>query len=95
MDAGDQEGYVLTKPFVLPEGSLYLNADATHGQIQVEVTDAAGESLPGFSRSEIIGGNNASIAVRWNDATLANIADQVVRLRFRARNAKLYSYWVE
>lgn len=100
LDAGAEEGYLLTKPFILPEGELHLNVDATGGEVRVEITDEGGRqpkelSLQNLNCSESITGDNLSVPVKWKNANLAEIAGQMVRLRFLARNAKLYSYWFE
>ena len=90
LDADDEEGYVLTKPFMLPGGNLYLNVDAAHGQVRAEIIseDELRSSLP-------IAGDHATVEVRWAVGDLADVIGQMVRLRVYARNAKLYSYWFE
>jgi hypothetical protein len=93
LEAGDEEGYILTKPFVLPEGHLYLNVDANGGQVTAEIADESERSIPGYSRSTPVTGDNTSVVVRWKDNSLAKIAGQMIRLRLCARNARLYSYW--
>jgi hypothetical protein len=95
LDAGDEEGYILTKPFVLPEGDLYVNVDASGGQVTAEIADESGRSIPGYSRSMPITGDNLSVRMRWKDNSLASIAGRAMRLRLYARNARLYSYWFE
>jgi len=95
LNAGEEEGCVVTKPFLLFEGALHLNVDATGGEVKVEVTDENGKSLSGFNRSQPITGDNLSVGVKWKGVRLADIAGQSIRLRFHARNARLYSYWFE
>lgn len=95
LDAGNDEGYILTKPFVLPEGDLYLNADARDGRVKAEIVDDDGLPLSGYYSSQPIAGDNLSTMVKWTDGNLGNIAGKRARLRLYAQNAKLYSYWFE
>ncbi len=37
LDAGKEEGQILTKPFSLPDGKLFINANARDGHLRVEV----------------------------------------------------------
>lgn len=65
MDAGSDEGWLLTKPLKLKDKTLHVNADASRGYLLVEIMDVVqqkpirfepqfryglGGSLPGFSR---------------------------------------------
>jgi hypothetical protein len=105
LDAGETEGHVLTKPFVLPPGQLHLNADATPpspplhkggmGGVWVTVCDAEGKPLPGFEQSFPITGDRCRAMVRWNPGRLSQLRGRTVRLRFTLRQAKLFSYWFE
>jgi len=95
LNAGDGEGYILTKAFVLPEGDLHLNVDATYGQVRAEITGENGLALSGFHSSQPIVGDHVSVKTRWENVSLANIIGQTVKLRLYARKARLYSYWFE
>jgi len=95
LDAGEQGGSVLTKPFVLPGGELYLNTDASSGQVHMTVCDAAGEPLQGFERSQPLTGDHPKISVQWNNGKLDKLSGQTIRLRFTVQRGKLFSYWFE
>ena len=47
--AGPREGTVVTKPFVLDGPSLVVNVDAKYGAFAVEVLDAEGAAIPGYT----------------------------------------------
>ena len=93
LDAEEKEGYILTKPFILFGSELLLNVDATNGEINVDVTDVDGNLIKGFNHSQPITGNRLSAIVKWKNASLSDIAGQLIRLRINMRSAKLYSFW--
>ena len=95
LDADDQEGSVLTKPFVMPEGELHVNVDASDGEVWVEVTDEKPQSLEGFKRSNFIEGDHTDVMVSFGKCNIKNLAGQMMRLQIYARNSKLYSFWFE
>ena len=92
LDAGEVEGIVLTKPFTLPGGKLFVNVDAPHGSLRVEALDM-GEQVVAVSSP--LGGDLPREEVKWEDGTLEALEGQKVALRFRLRDASLYSYWLE
>ena len=53
LEAGPQAGTVTTKPFALKGARLQLNVDARNaGQLRVEVLDAVGREVPGYSGND-------------------------------------------
>ena len=99
-----REGIIVTRPF-FPEGNrLVINAKVeTGGYIEVEVTDAAGKVLPGFSRKECdtFTGDKVRHLVTWRerpDAEFIKYAPQdaywpgYYKLNFYMRKASLYSF---
>jgi len=95
LDAGDKEGNVLTKPFVMPEGELHLNVDASKGEVWVEVTDEEGLSHEDLNRSELVRGDQHNAIVRFGGTNIKSLSGRMIRLRIHARNTKLYSFWFE
>ena len=98
VDAGDTEGVLLTKPLLWRGSSLWINADATNGELLVEVLDENGDPLENWSRSVVvpIAEDGVRQAVNWNSAgELANLKGQLVRLRFHLRDAEFYAFWSE
>ncbi|MDQ2947690.1 MAG: hypothetical protein M3Y27_17440 [Acidobacteriota bacterium] len=88
-------GEMLTRPFTFTGKDLELNyATSAAGSIRVEILDAAGKSIPGFSLSdaqEIIGDHIARL-VGWKiGSNLAELANKTIRLHFVMKDADLYS----
>ena len=88
-----ERGVVETVPLETTGNRLEINADATGGEIAVEVLDAEGEVQPGFSSEacDAIDGDSLSHQVRWEGRDLSGIR-RPFRLRFVMRNAKLYAF---
>ena len=94
LDAGDEAGTLLTRPFVLPEGTLYVNTDTEKGALQVTVCDDKGQPIKGFELSQEIHSDTTAAAVSWSDAKLQDLRGRNVELRFTLQNGKLFSYWI-
>ena len=88
-------GELLTNVFTLPGGSLEINyATSSAGEIVIEIQDADGKTIPGFSLldSQVIIGNEIKRTVQWNGSEdLSSIAMKPVRLRIQMKDANLYS----
>ncbi|MEZ6045994.1 MAG: hypothetical protein R3C11_10530 [Planctomycetaceae bacterium] len=50
----NEPGWIITKPFQLDGNQLELNANASHGSLKVEILDAEGNTIPGYSAEEAI-----------------------------------------
>jgi len=92
LDAGSDEGRLLTEPFALSAKQLHVNVDASSGSLQAELLDERGEVL---ATSEIISGDHAHVALKWQGAGPAQLKRRKVSLRFLLKKASLYSYWLE
>lgn len=93
LDAGDTVGWVETT--VLNPGKacgLEVNADAAGGRFRVEVLDANGQPLPGYTVNDtiLIDSDNVRHVARWQETE--RLPAQPFRLRFRYSNSKLFSY---
>ena len=101
MDAGEEEGTVLTKPFRCAGEELVINAAARGGYVAVAMLDEAGQHIgdyfTGFKKIDcaLFDGDSVRHKVTWRDNTsLASLKGQVIRLKFYLRNAQLYSFAV-
>mgnify|MGYP002623200308 FL=1 len=97
--SGDDGGELITKPFTFQGNSLVLNF-VTHdgGMIGVEVQDANGRPVSGFdlAASAELKGDEIGQTVSWSgDGKFGNLSGQLVRLRFRLKNADLFSMQVK
>ncbi len=99
LEAGDQVGTVTTKPFRLDGGRLQLNVDArSKGQVRVELLNAAGTPLPGYSGGDAPwhrGVDNLRFEPSWkHQPSLSALKGQVIRLRMHMKQARLYAVHV-
>jgi len=92
MDAGPAEGSLLTRPLMAAANALYVNADASKGELTAEILDAEGRTIPGFSRADCrpMRSNSVRQRITWTGA--ASFAGKPVRVKFHLRQASLYSF---
>ena len=68
---------------------------SSRGWLNVEVLDASGHTLWGYSKAEAdrLMFNDIAQAVTWNgDGDLSSLRGRNVRLRFIGQSAKLYAF---
>jgi hypothetical protein len=87
-------GVLVTRKIRWPGGNLLLNADARGGQLTVRVSDARRKVLPGFGYDDCLplDGDGVAQQVTWQNASLASLTGQVIRLEFLLQNADLYTF---
>ena len=96
---GGECGTILTKPFELKGEDVYINADATWGEIYSEIFDAEtqrpheGFWVPGEEPSPFTG-DSTNAKIRWKYPHDL-VFEKPVRLKFYLRQARLYSFWIE
>ncbi len=88
-------GAMITKPFTFSGKELVMNfATSAAGSVWVEIQDAAGKPIEGYTledADENIGDEIARV-VTWRDsADVSALAGKPVRLRFKMKDADLYS----
>jgi len=93
--AGYEEGELITKPLRFAGAKLELNYSTSGaGRIRVEIQDAAGQPIPGFTLEDCspVQGDTIAGFVTWKDgADVSRLSGQPVRLRFVVNEADLYS----
>ena len=90
LDAGRERGRVRTVQFRVPEGKLFVNADAGLGRLQVEALDAKGKLV---TESVPLNSDKTRHEVQWTKGGLAKLPGRVMSLRFKIQDASLYSFW--
>jgi hypothetical protein len=93
--ASVQGGELLTKPLRFEGDRLTINfATSAVGSIKVEIQDAAGKPIPGFTLEDCPPhfGDAIERAVAWEHGPdVGRLAGQPIRLRFVLKDADLYS----
>ena len=92
MDAGNEPGKFITKPFKAEGTRLKVNIDAEEGILSVTAIDLEGNML---ACSKTITGDKTDITVEWDKSCLSCYKGQIIRLEFILKNASLYSFWFE
>jgi hypothetical protein len=100
LDAGDEEGVLVTRPVVFSGKHLFVNADCDQGELRVEllrddVMDSIDRTVPiiePFSRGNCspVRADATLQQVKWANA----LVGQKVRFRFFLKRGRLYSFWV-
>ena len=95
LDAGEEPGILVTKPFVHPGGSLFVNVDAQGGRLQATFLDENGSPFDKDIRSEPVSADLLSGRLDFGQTPPESLAGKTVRLQFELSHAKLYSFWFE
>ncbi len=90
-----KKGVLLTRPFILPDGDLHLNADARGGAVTVALCSADATPVGGLERSSPIFGDVLNGVVHWGRPIPGGLRGKSVRLRFYIKRTDLYAYWWE
>ena len=94
--AGLSGGELVTRPLVFQGRELTMNyATSAAGSLQVEIQDAAGRAMPGFSLAESpeIFGDRIDGSLAWKGrADPGSLAGRPIRLRVVLKDADLYSF---
>jgi hypothetical protein len=92
---GASRGLITTLPLEGAQGPLRLNfRTTTSGSVKVEVLDAQGEVLPGYSEADCdaLQGDEIDRAVSWGAVTTLPTFPCELRLRFILQDASIYSF---
>jgi len=97
--AGEAGGSLTTKPFRLDGKQMELNVVApSGGEIRVEILDADGRPLRGFSGPQAARGagiDDLRWRPKWEGAEdLSSLDGRVIRLRIHLKQAKLFAFQV-
>ena len=89
-------GRILTPCITFSGTRLELNTDCgAQGEMRVEIRDRANGVLPGFSMADCdpVDLNSLRAVVRWRGVSdLRQFAGVPIRLHFRLRKSRLYSF---
>jgi hypothetical protein len=100
LESEGQSGSLVTRPFRLDGTTLELNVDASRGgTVRVEVLNAAGQAIPGYTREQATLQTNID-ALRakptWKEhPDLSALKGQTVRLKIQLDRARLYAFQIQ
>ena len=96
IDAGENPsgGTVTTVPMRFRGSYLEVNADATWGEIKVEVLNEKREVIRGFGQEECspVMGDSVRHRVVWENGDLSTLVGTSIKLRFHLCCARLYAF---
>ena len=99
LHADGNPGELMTKPFRFTGSKLQLNyATSAAGNVQVEIQDADGTPIPGYTLKDApeTFGDKIDAAFAWKHGPdVSSLAGKTVRLRFVLRDADVFSYRFE
>lgn len=97
-EANEEVGEIVTQPFHCEGGQLFINAEAKKGSVLVEVMDKQGKAMDRFELGACrsITGDTLEEGNGWvqwkKEKDLGRLKGKEIQLRFRLKNARLYSY---
>lgn len=94
LHAGGNAGEMLTHPLRFQGSSLAVNfSTRAGGSVRIEIQDAAGKTLPGFTLADCqpLIGDSIAQSVTWTAGSVAPLSGIPVRLRFVMQEADLYA----
>ena len=86
---------IMSKPLVLNEPWLSVNASVPQGELRYQVTDVEAHPIPGFSFDEcvpLVDSDLTDSPLRWKQARLDVILGKPVRLEVKWLNGRLYAF---
>lgn len=95
LDANEEAGTIVTKPFLYPGGDLHINADATHGSLKVEILTEGGMPFRNPLVANPLTRDTLDWSVDFQSPPSSDPAGQFIRLKITLQNAKLYSFWFQ
>jgi hypothetical protein len=94
LEAGEEHGILITKPFELRGTKLQVNVEAPDGDVEISVLDPSGTPLPGFYQS-FSDTDELRLQPDWyGEEDLKALKGRMIRLRFRLKNARLYAFQI-
>jgi len=85
-----------TKPLTFSGSQLSVNyATSAAGTLKVEIRDADGSPIPGFTledSEELFGDSTAQVATWKNGSDVGRLAGKPIQLHFELKDGDLYSF---
>lgn len=97
MDAYKFEGTLLTRKLNFSGEYLFVNVDASLGELKAEILDGNGKIINGYSKEQCIPVqiNSTKTVIKWEgNKTLKSLSGKPIRIRFYVTNSSLFSFWI-
>ena len=100
MRAGNKEGFLTTEKLSFDGKYFFVNADvkAKGAQLKVELLDADGNPIPGFTKRDCVvmrGADKTKQLITWKGKQdLAELTGRTIRTKFYLTRGDLYAFWI-
>ena len=97
MDAGADGGTLTTRPITFRGKYLFVNVDASKGELRAEVLDRDGTPIEPFTLANCrpLSCDTTLHQIAWQDGDdLSALSGKPIRLRFRLTHGKLFAFWI-
>ena len=96
LDATETEGFIVSRKITFNGNHLFVNADASKGQLLAELLDENGNVVKGYSKEDCIpvAENGTKINVLWKGNKQLKNFSTPVKVKFYLTNSSLYSFSV-
>ena len=100
MHADNKEGYLTTEKLSFDGKYFFVNADvkAKGAQLKVELLDADGNAIPGFTKRDCVvmrGADKTKQLITWKGKQdLTELAGRTIRAKFYLTRGDLYAFWI-
>lgn len=89
--------HFLTKPIVLFDGVIRLNADASFGEIRFQITNEKSQPVNGFTFADCVPMKQNQMInyhLQWEGSNPDDLKGKVIRLEFEFFNANVYALYM-
>ena len=100
MRAGNKEGFLTTEKLSFDGKYFFVNADvkAKGAQLKVELLDADGNPIPGFTKRDCVvmrGADKTKPLITWKGKQdLTELQGRTIRAKFYLTRGDLYAFWI-
>ena len=87
-------GGVVTRQLIWPGGDLYVNSDASDGELNVRISGDKRNPVSGFDYSDrpAIATDSIAHKITWGNRSLNDLKGQTIRIEFSLRDADLFGF---
>jgi hypothetical protein len=97
MDADASGGELVTRPVTFKGAHLFVNANASKGELRAEVLNEKGKVIEPFTVENCIpvSADKTLQQMKWKGADdLSALRGRAVRFRFQLKSARIFAFWV-